>query len=136
MIYIQHDGSRDGFCVPNTKEWEILSSLEIKASDIIMPKTANDSFYGTSLKDDLLKANISELVITGCATDFCVDSTVKSALVNDFNVRLIEDGHTTADRTNIKAKDVIDHYNWIWSEMIPTKGKIKVVDFKSYLENH
>lgn len=30
-----------------------------------------------------------------------------------------------ADRSTLKAKQVIEHYNWIWSEMTPTKGKIK-----------
>jgi nicotinamidase-related amidase len=134
VIYIQHDGTKEGFCIPNTVEWEILSSLDIKSDDLIISKTANDSFYRTALKEALTKLDINEIIITGCATDFCVDSTIKSALVNDFNIIVIKDGHTTADRPNLKAKQVIDHYNWIWSEMTPTKGKIKVLDFDNYLD--
>jgi nicotinamidase-related amidase len=134
VIFIQHDGSKEGFCIPNTEEWEILSSLNINRDDLIVTKTANDSFYRTTLKEDLIKFGINELIITGCATDFCVDSTIKSALVNDFDITVIKDGHTTADRPNLKAKQVIDHYNWIWSEMIPTKGKIKVTGFDDYLK--
>jgi len=56
---------------------EILSSLEKEADDLIISKTANDSFYKTSLKDDLVRFGVDEVVVTGCATDFCVDSTVK-----------------------------------------------------------
>jgi nicotinamidase-related amidase len=134
VIFIQHDGTKEGFCVPNTVEWEILSSLDIKSGDLIISKTANDSFYRTTLKEELLKLGISELTISGCATDFCVDSTIKSALVNDFNIIVIKDAHTTADRPNLKAKQVIDHYNWIWSEMIPTKGRVKVIAFDNYLD--
>jgi nicotinamidase-related amidase len=135
VIFIQHDGTREGFCIPGTDEWEILSSLDRESGDLIISKTANDSFYKTRLKDELIRLNISELVVTGCATDFCVDSTVKSALVNDFNIIVIKDAHTTADRPNLKAGQVIDHYNWIWSEMSPTNGKITVVGFDNYLNN-
>jgi nicotinamidase-related amidase len=134
VIFIQHDGTGEGFCIPNTIEWEILSSLDIISSDLIISKTANDSFYRTTLKEKLLEFGINELIITGCATDFCVDSTIKSALVNDFNIIVIKDCHTTADRPNLKAKQVIDHYNWIWSEMTPTKGKITVLDFNDYMD--
>jgi nicotinamidase-related amidase len=134
VIFIQHDGTSEGFCIPGTDEWEILASLDRESEDLIISKTANDSFYRTGLKDELQRLNISELVITGCATDFCVDSTVKSALVNDFNLIVIKDAHTTADRPNLKAGQVIDHYNWIWSEMSPTNGKITVVEFDNYLK--
>jgi nicotinamidase-related amidase len=134
VIFIQHNGTKEGFCIPDTEEWEILSSLNIKADDLILSKTANDSFYKTTLKEDLIKLGIKELIITGCATDFCVDSTIKSAMANDFDITVIKDGHTTADRPNLKAKQVIDHYNWIWSEMIQTKGKIKVTGFDDYLK--
>jgi nicotinamidase-related amidase len=134
VIFIQHDGTKEGFCIPNTEEWEILSSLDIKPDDMIISKTANDSFYGTTLKKELIKLDINELIITGCATDFCVDSTIKSALVNEFNITVIKDAHTTADRPNMKAKQIIDHYNWIWSEMTATKYKIRVIDSDNYLK--
>jgi len=133
VFFIQHDGTKEGFCVPLTEEWEILASVDKKPEDLYISKTANDSFYRTTLRDDLLKMGVSELVVTGCATDFCVDSTIKSALINDFNITVIKDAHTTADRPTLKAKQVIDHYNWIWSEMTPTKGKIDVLSFDDYL---
>jgi nicotinamidase-related amidase len=132
VIFIQHNGSKEGFCIPNTEEWEILSSLEIGKNDIFISKTANDSFYQTTLKSDLIQLGIEEVIITGCATDFCVDSTVKSALTNDFNITVISDGHTTAERNYISAKQVIDYYNWIWNEMTPTKNKIEVIKFDDY----
>ena len=133
VIFIQHDGTREGFCIPHTEEWEILSSLEIRPDDIIISKTANDSFYNTSLKNDLTKLSADNIVITGCATDFCIDATVKSALTNDLNITVISDGHTTTNRNNISAKQLIDHYNWIWKELTPTKGKIEVIDFENYI---
>jgi nicotinamidase-related amidase len=135
VIFIQHDGFREGYCIPNTPEWNILSALEIKENDLFISKTANDSFYNTTLRDSLIRSGIEDIVITGCATDFCVDATVKSALINDFSITVIADGHTTADRTNITAKQLIDHYNWIWQEMTPTRTRIKVVGFESYMKS-
>lgn len=133
VIFIQHDGAKEGICIPGTEEWEILKSLTITSTDLIVSKTANDSFYKTVLKDELTRSGIKELIITGCATDFCVDSTVKSALTYDFDITVISDGHTTADRSNLKACQIIEYYNWIWSEMTPTGGRIKVIPFEKYL---
>lgn len=133
VIFIQHDGSRFDCYVPGTEEWEILSSLEIKEDDWIVSKTANDSFYRSKLDAILKKLGVNQLVITGCATDFCVDSTVRSALNHDYRVTVISDGHTTADRPHLKAKRIIEHYNWIWKEMIPTEGIIQVVSTESFL---
>lgn len=137
VIYIQHDESKDGFLIPNTKEWEILSAMEIKPDDLIISKTANDSFYNTELQNILeeLNFNKDELVITGSATDFCVDSTVKSALTKDYVVTVISDAHTTEGTPDLSSKQVIDHYNWLWKNMTQTKYKIKVIDFDNYVKD-
>lgn len=128
VIYIQHDGVQYNCFVPGTTEWEILDDLVIEKSDLILAKTVNDSFYETTLEGKLRKLGINELVITGCATDFCVESTIQSALVKDFNITVVSDAHTTADRPHLSAKKIIEHYNWLWTEMIPTRGKIKVIE--------
>lgn len=133
VIHIQHDGTKDGFCIPNTTEWEIIDSIEVKVSDLLISKIANDSFYKSELHNTLQANNVDELIITGCATDFCVDSTIKSAFTHHYKITAISDAHTTADRPALKAKQVIDHYNWIWKEMIPINGAIKVVPFDEFI---
>jgi nicotinamidase-related amidase len=133
VIFIQHDGSIEGSHVPSTEGWEILPSMDRLPDDLVISKTANDSFYRTTLKDELLRLRVDELVITGTATDFCIDATVKSALVNDFNITVIADAHTTEDKPNLTAKQLIDHYNWVWQALAPAKFKIKVIDFEHYL---
>jgi nicotinamidase-related amidase len=134
VIYIQHDGTREGCYIPFTEPWELLPQLDVQTHDLIMSKTANDAFYQTTLKQTLQALPLEELVITGCASDFCVDATIKSALTNDFPVTVISDGHTTADRPGLTAKQVVDYYNWLWQELSPTKFKIKVLDLDTYLE--
>lgn len=44
--------------------------------------------------------------------------------VQSFN--LTQDGHTTEERPHLKAVQVIEHYNWVWKNMIPTKGTVNV----------
>lgn len=134
VIYIQHDGSKQGCYIPGTEGWNLLPSLDKKMNDTVIAKTANDSFYQTSLKETLLTWRINELVITGSATDFCVDATVKSALINDCNVTVIADGHTTCGSPHLPAKQVVDHYNWVWQEMSPTNGRIKVTTSDEFIK--
>ena len=134
VIFVQHDGSKENTFVPGTPDWEILPELTRMPSYITIRKTANDAFYKTLLDDMLAKQNITELYITGCATDFCVDTTIKSALSKDYRITVVADGHTTANRREITAEQVINHYNWLWNDMTPTKYKIRVVNTAELLE--
>lgn len=127
VIFIQHDGTKENCSIPESGDWQILPELARNTSDIIISKTANDSFYMSELENILIDLDINELFISGCATDFCVDSTVKSALNKDYKVTVIEDGHTTAARLFIDAQTTIKHYNWFWAEMTPSKFRIEVI---------
>jgi nicotinamidase-related amidase len=133
VIFIQHDGIRENYCRPGTEEWEILDELIRFPEDEVISKEVNDAFYQTRLHQFLQMNNITELVITGCATDLCVDATVKSALTNDYNLTIISDAHTTADRQYLTATQIISHYNWIWSELVPTEGKVRMITTADYL---
>lgn len=134
VIFIQHDGTKEDSFLPHTEDWQILPELIKHSNDIIISKTANDAFYNTDLHAILTKYNILELFITGCATDFCVDSTVKSAVSKDYRITVIEDGHTTADRPYMTAHNVIQHYNWLWANMTPTNSKINVTKTNEFMK--
>ena len=134
VLFIQHDGSTMNDFVPFTTEWELLDELKIDIDDIRIDKYANDVFYRSELQRKLNQLAVNELVITGCATDFCVESTIQSAISKDYSLTIIEDGHTTGNRPNLKAHQVIDHYNWVWKNMIPTKGKIEVLPHHLFLQ--
>ena len=136
VIFIQHDGSKENEFIPGSEAWKLLPNLNVESGDDIVSKTANDAFYATDLEKKLKSAGVLEIVITGCATDFCVDTTVRAALTKDFNVAVISDGHTTADRPNLSAEQVIKHHNWIWENMSPTKGKISVVSYDKFAVLH
>ena len=126
VIFIQHDGTGTGEFEKNSTEWENLDELIVEPTDILIDKYANDVFYKSGLQNKLMELNVNQLLITGCATDFCVESTIQSALTKDYNILVVQDGHTTGDRPHLKAEKVIEHYNWVWRNMIPTNGKVEV----------
>ncbi len=134
VIFVQHDASGFNEFIPNTPEWELLDNLIVNPNDILVDKYANDVFYHSRLQEILNELKIQELVITGCATDFCVASTIQSALTKDYNITVVEDGHTTGERPHLNAEKIIEHYNWVWKNMIPTKGKIQVQNFQQIKE--
>lgn len=138
VIYIQHDGTGSGAFEKNTSDWENLDALIIKPKDILIDKYVNDVFYKSKLQLKLSKLKVTELLITGCATDFCIESTIQSALTKDYLITVVENGHTTCDRPHLKAQKNIQHYNWVWQNMIPTRGNVDVKSFekiKAALQN-
>jgi nicotinamidase-related amidase len=127
VIFIQHNGPKGGSFEPGTKTWQLLTSLERYPGDIIISKMACDSFYNTELKKVLDQNKIKQLIITGCATDFCVDTTIRAAISHDYEVIVASDGHTTADRANIDAPTLIEYHNWLWQNLIHPKIHIEVM---------
>lgn len=124
VIFVQHDGTNENYLYTGTEDWKILPKLKQETLDLYIEKEANDSFYNTNMSMLLEKYKVDHLYITGCATDFCVNATVHSALVKDFHITIIKDCHTTADRPNMKAEDNIIFHNWLWKNMTPTNGQI------------
>ncbi|WP_425341255.1 isochorismatase family protein [Brevibacillus borstelensis] len=50
--------------------------------DVVIAKQATDAFYQTPLKEEWKKRGITHLVIAGARTEYCVDTTCRSAISN------------------------------------------------------
>jgi nicotinamidase-related amidase len=127
VIFIQHDGPAGDAFEPGTSGWQLLPSLERDPADAVVHKTACDSFYETELEAVLGRRRARRLLVTGCATDFCVDTTVRAAMSREYQVVVAADGHTTADRPHVDAASLIQHHNWLWHNLIHPKVQIEVV---------
>ncbi len=134
VVFIQHDGPEGDSLEPETPGWEILPSLERMQSDPVVRKRACDPFYETALQEVLDDIGTTRLIVTGCATDFCVDSTVRSAASKDYDLAVVEDAHTTGDRPHLDAKTIITHHNWLWENLILPGRKVNVAPAKSLIE--
>jgi nicotinamidase-related amidase len=126
VIFVQHNGIKENYLLPNTNDFNIIKDLVKEDQDYVVEKLVNDAFYKTNLEELLSRIKVDTIYITGLATDFCVNATVHSALVKDFNIIIVSDCHTTADKPKIKARDIIEFHNLIWENLTPTDGKITV----------
>ena len=123
VIFIQHDGgASDEDLVPFTDGWKLHPDLQVRPGDVVLRKTTCDAFYGTSLEAELRSRGITTLLLMGFATDFCVDSTLRSAASKDFGIIVVADAHTTADNPVLKAEQVRQHHNWAWANCITSRG--------------
>ena len=122
VVFIQHDGPRGDPHHPDAPGWRLLPDLRVRPDDTIIRKQSCDAFLHTSLDDFLRAPAIDRLVVTGCATDYCVDTTVRSALGRGLVTIVPSDGHTTADRPHLSADKIIAHHNAIWSDFLAPRG--------------
>ena len=134
VVFIQHDGSKEDYLLPGSDDFEILPELVRGVSDYFVTKTVNDAFYKTNLDQLLKQLKITTIFITGMATDFCVNATIHSALVRDYNLVVVKECHTTADRPILDARSIIEFHNWLWENLTPTEGRIIVRSIEDVLQ--
>jgi nicotinamidase-related amidase len=127
VIFIQHEDLGSGSLEPGSDGWGFLPALERSEKDPVVRKQACDSFYETELAGILDEQDVSKLVVAGCATDFCVDTTVRAAASRDYKVVVLADGHTTKDRPHLDAESIIRHHNFMWKNLILPHGQVKVL---------
>jgi ureidoacrylate peracid hydrolase len=70
---------------------DIVSALEPHADDIIIYKSRFSGFYKTDLDSTLKQLNKKYLIVTGCTTSICVESTVRDAMFRDYSPVVLED---------------------------------------------
>ncbi|WP_213992615.1 isochorismatase family protein [Sodalis sp. dw_96] len=112
IIFIQH---AEGEMTEGSESWQLLPELHRPAQAITVTKTACDAFYRTSLDNILAELGVTHLTICGCATDYCVDTTIKIAASKGYALTIASDAHTTADRRYVSAQGLIAHHNEVWA---------------------
>jgi len=112
VIFIQH--SEEGGLEEGSEGFALLPELEQPARALYVTKTACDAFYHTRLEEVLHEHDIKQFVICGCATDYCVDTTIKNGASRGYAITVAEDAHTTANRPAAQATTLIANYNEVW----------------------
>jgi len=111
-LFITH---REGEMQPGTQAFEPLPELHQPAGSFYVTKTACDSFWQTELAATLAQLKADAFVICGCATDYCVDTTVKVGAGLGYRITVAADAHTTANRTCVSAEQLIGQHNEVWA---------------------
>lgn len=124
-IFIQHT---DADMLPSSEAWQVLPSLHRPANAISVTKTACDAFYRTELAQILDRLQVRHFTLCGCATDYCVDATIKNAASRGYAQTVAGDAHTTADRRAVSAAQLIDQHNDVWRDFIIPGNTLLVKD--------
>jgi len=78
------DGRPSRIHVENTWNTEILPELTPLAGDQIVTKRRWSAFYDTELDSQLRRMDAKYLIVTGCTTSMCIESTIRDAAFRDY----------------------------------------------------
>jgi len=103
MHLAEAGGEALGYTADGSVGQEILPELAPADGDLVVKKYRSSGFWGTNL-DLLLRSNgIKSVVVSGCTTEGCVESTARDALFNDYFVVVVEDCVASDDRAQHEA---------------------------------
>jgi nicotinamidase-related amidase len=115
VVLVQHDAEPGHRLATGSAGWLIRSELAPHPGEAVVHKKSCDSFFETDLADQLAARGIhpgaGRLVIAGCMTQYCVDTTCRSAVGRGYDVTLAADGHMTADSGALGFEQIIAHHN-------------------------
>jgi nicotinamidase-related amidase len=87
----QAEGAALSYTDDGSEGQQLIAELPAQPGDLIVKKYRSSGFWGTNL-DMLLRSNgIQSVVVAGCTTEGCVESTARDAMFNDYYVVIAED---------------------------------------------
>lgn len=142
VIYIQHTHRQDktdagliakvfppimelGHCLEGTWDSEIIEELKPEKDDYIVKKHRFSAFYNTQLEEVLRGLGVETLVVTGIATNICVESTVRDAFYRDYNVFVPREA--TASFTPEQEQGSLGNFEFAFARVISLEEMIKQI---------
>lgn len=111
VIYILHMYKDFPMMEKGQPLWQVHPAIKPGLTDIIVEKHHADAFYRSLLHDTLIGLGVTDLVITGIQTAYCVDTTCRRAHSLGYSNILASDGHSALDGGILKAEQIIAHHN-------------------------
>ena len=84
-------GQPSRILIEGTWNTEILPELAPHPGDIVVSKHRYSGFFETDLDAQLRTLGTRNLIVTGCTTSVCVESTIRDAMFRDYICLLLED---------------------------------------------
>jgi ureidoacrylate peracid hydrolase len=80
-------------CLKGTWEVDFMPQVvgEIHPDDLIVEKHRASVFFETTLDTKLRMLGIEQVIISGCNTDFCVETTIRDAYYRDLDVIVVRE---------------------------------------------
>lgn len=90
---------------PDSKYFQIVDELKPLDSENIIDKNHPSAFADTSLNDELKKAGLDKLIVTGFMTHACISASVRSAAALGKNCTVVASACATRDLPDIANQD-------------------------------
>lgn len=146
VIYIRHAHKTDGSDLgrlfdftgtpepdfnfkEGSDEVEFDKNLLQPKDSLVITKTRYSSFAGTNLDNELKKLGVNRVVICGFMTNFCCESTARSALDLDYYVDFISDATGTPGTETINENEM----RRVVGELL-SAGFARVYETEAYIE--
>lgn len=135
VVYMQHESLNPGdTLVPGNPDYPIHPDVEPMTGEPVLHKHSSDSFHHTELDALLRGFGVDHIAVVGCATDYCVDTTCRSALSHGYDVTLASDGHVTGPDEDLTVEDIIAHHNRTLAQIAIEDNRIRVVPSADILQ--
>jgi ureidoacrylate peracid hydrolase len=85
------NGAESRILIRDTWNTDIVPELKPHEQDIVLYKTRYSGFYQTELDATLKRHAVKHLIVTGCTTSVCIESTVRDAMFRDYRCVLLSD---------------------------------------------
>jgi len=117
VIYVQHEEDKGEELERDTDGWRVFSEIAPINREKTFAKRYNSAFLKTGL-GKYLKGNGTEtIVLVGLQTEYCIDSTCKSAFELGFQVIIPEETNSTYDNEFLSGEKTYQFYNYkIWNK--------------------
>jgi len=91
------------YTIPGTPGHEFAPDFAPLENELVVRKYRSSGFWGTNLNMLLRSNGIKTVVVGGCTTEGCVESTARDAMFNDFYVVIAQDCVASDDRAQHEA---------------------------------
>jgi ureidoacrylate peracid hydrolase len=85
------NGTESRILIRDTWNTDIVPELKPQTDDVVIYKHRFSGFYQTDLDALLKQLGVKYLIVTGCTTSVCVESTIRDAMFRDYVCVLLED---------------------------------------------
>jgi nicotinamidase-related amidase len=127
VIHVQHDGPLGHRLERGTPGWELRREVAPRGSEPVVHKRSPDAFFETKLIEVLGAQSIQRLVVAGCMTEYCIDTTCRRAVSAFRDVILVSDGHTTGDSGTLGFQQIVAHHNRVLDGFSAGRWSIRTV---------
>ena len=99
----RRDGAALRYTLPGTPGQDFVPELAPVDGEVVVPKYRSSGFWGTNLELVLRSNGIKTVVVGGCTTEGCVESTARDAMFTDHYVVIAEDCVGSDDKDQHEA---------------------------------